>query len=169
MRKDRQAKTITALLAVGVAVYAVGEKNGWRLPSGGGAIDLIGGAAGKPKDPRDTIYAMLDAARDGNVEAYIGCHGGQMARQLAQSRDEMTAEGFAKYLTDRNREIKGVAIDEPEMASEREARIRVEYVYRDRNEVQQVYLERLDGAWKIAGADTAERVKTLVPYGTPVY
>jgi hypothetical protein len=92
-----------------------------------------------------------------------------MARQLEQSRDEMTAAGFAQYLKDRNREIKGVAINEPEKASEREARIRVEYVYQDRNEVQQVYLEHIGGAWKILGVDVAERVKTLVPYGTPVY
>ena len=169
MRKDTQAKVITALLAAGVIVYVVGEKNGWKLPSGGNASDLIGSFRDKPKEPRDTIYAMLDAARDGDVDAYVACHAGQMARQLEQSRDEMTTKGFAKYLKDRNREIKGVAINEPELASEDEARIRVEYVYQDRNEVQQVYLERIGGEWKIAGVDAAERVKTLVPYGTPVY
>jgi hypothetical protein len=169
MRKDTQAKVITALLAAAVVLFVVGEKNGWRLPSGEAAAGLISGAAPEPKQPRDTIYAMLDAARDGDVAAYIACHAGQMARQLEQSRDEMTAAGFAQYLKDRNREIKGVAINEPEKASEREARIRVEYVYQDRNEVQQVYLEHIGGAWKILGVDVAERVKTLVPYGTPVY
>jgi hypothetical protein len=55
------------------------------------------------------------------------------------------------------------------MPSSNEARIRVEYVYADRNEAQQVYLERIDGDWKISGVDASERVKTLVPYGTPVY
>ena len=49
-----------------------------------------------------------------------------------------------------------------------QARIRVEYVYEDRNEVQQVELERQDGRWRISSVDSAQRVKTLVPYGTPV-
>lgn len=185
MRKDTQAKVITALLAAGLVVYVVGEKYDWQAPSGegfslfrlvsarsgGGSSggSLIGGEARESKNPRDTIYAMLDAARDGDVEAYIACHAGEMARQLAQSRDEMTPQGFAKYLADRNREIKGIAINEPEMASPDEARIRVEYVYRERNEAQQVYLERVDGAWKITAVDATERVETLVPYGTPVY
>jgi hypothetical protein len=169
MRKDTQAKIITAVFAAAVVVYVVGQKNNWRLPSGEAAASLISGAAPEPKQPRDTIYAMLDAAREGDIDSYLACYAGQMARQLEQSRDEMTAPGFARYLQERNREIKGVAINEPEMASEREARIRVEYVYQERNEVQQVYLERVDGAWKIFGVDAAERVKTLVPYGTPVY
>ena len=169
MRKDAQAKLITALLAAGVVVYVVGEKNDWRLPSGQAAASLISGAKPEPKAPRDTIYAMLDAARDGDVPGYINCYTGQMARQLEQSRDEMTLSGFAQYLKDRNKEIKGIAINEPEMASDNQARVRVEYVYQDRNEVQQVYLERAVGDWKITGVDAAERVKTLVPYGTPVY
>ena len=170
MRKDTQAKVITGLLAAAVIVYVAGEKNDWRLPAGSGAAaSVLSGGDAETAQPRDTIYAMLDAARDGDVAGYIACHAGPMGRQLEQSRDEMTAAGFARYLQDRNREIKGVAINEPEMASEREARIRVEYVYQDRNEVQQVYLESLDGAWKIIGVDGAERVKALVPYGTPVY
>ncbi len=169
MRNDTQAKVITALLALGVVVYVAGEKNGWRLPSAADAGELIGGVSSEPKPPRDTIYTMLDAARDGDGDAYIACHAGEMARQLEQSRDEMSPQGFARYLTERNREIKGVAINEPELATEDQARIRVEYVYQDRNEVQQVYLERLGDDWKITGVDAAERVKTLVPYGTPVY
>ncbi len=46
--------------------------------------------------------------------------------------------------------------------------MRVEYVYQDRNEAQSMYLEKLSGAWKIARVEAAERVKTLIPYGTPV-
>ena len=112
---------------------------------------------------------MRDAARDGDVAAYIGCHAGEMTRRLEQSRTEMSEEGFRKYLQDRNREIKGVAINEPELAAESKARVRVEYVYADRNESQVLYLEKTAGSWKIVGVDAAERVPTLVPYGTPVY
>jgi hypothetical protein len=41
-------------------------------------------------------------------------------------------------------------------------------VYRDRNEVQFVYLSRSSSGWKISRVDGAERIKTLVPFGTAV-
>jgi hypothetical protein len=44
----------------------------------------------------------------------------------------------------------------------------VEYVYQDRNEAQIMHLEKAGNDWKIARVDGAERVKTPVPYGTPV-
>jgi hypothetical protein len=47
-------------------------------------------------------------------------------------------------------------------------KLRVEYVFADRNEVQWMYLENANGSWKIARVDATERVKTLIPYGTPV-
>ena len=48
------------------------------------------------------------------------------------------------------------------------AKVRVEYVYQDRNEAQMMFLEKTQGGWRIARVDGSERVKTLVPYGTPV-
>ena len=50
-----------------------------------------------------------------------------------------------------------------------EARVRVEYVYADRNEVQHFYLQRQDKDWKISRVSEIQRVETPVPYGTPVY
>ena len=61
-----------------------------------------------------------------------------------------------------------MAITEPEPFTENEVKVRVEYVYQDRNEAQAIHMEKADGAWKISRVDGAERVKTLVPYGTPV-
>jgi hypothetical protein len=168
VRKETQAKILTGALFLAAALFVVGRNNGWKLPSGG-AADLLPSNSKKQVAPRDTIYAMLDAARDGDVAAYIDCYAGEMVRRLEQSRDEMSTEGFAAYLKDRNAEVKGIAINEPEEASESRVRIRVEYVYADRNEAQFLYLEQSDGAWKIVGLDNAERVPTLVPYGTPVY
>ena len=106
---------------------------------------------------------------DSSGNAYIDCYSGQMERMLTQSRTEMTPQGFSRYLTDRNREIKGIAISGPETLSESAVKVRVEYVYADRNEAQQLYLEKLPQGWKISRADAAVRVETLVPYGTPVY
>lgn len=118
--------------------------------------------------PQDAIYSMLDAARVGDTGAYLRSYTGQMEASLKQSIAETTGAGFAKYLKDANAAIKGVAISEPQPLTDREMKVRVEYVYQDRNEAQTMYLEKQPDGWKIARVDGAERVKTLVPYGTPV-
>lgn len=170
MRKDTKAQIVTVAVLALVVVAVVAKKSGWKASSAASAgASILSADRKKDAEPRDTIYRMLDAARDGDVEAYIDCHSGDMRNKLAQSREEMTAGGFAKYLQGRNREIKGIAINEPERASNRAVQVRVEYVYQDRNEAQQFYLEKLNGEWKIARVDQAVRVPTLVPYGTPVY
>jgi ketosteroid isomerase-like protein len=168
MRKERKARIVTvAVLAVAAAV-ALGQKNGWKMPEFQ-TVKIVAPAAPKPDStPQDTIYAMLDAARAGDVPAYMASYTGQMSTALQQSLAETTPEAFSKYLKDSNAAIKGVALSEPQSLTDREVRVRVEYVYQDRNEAQSVYLEKAAGGWKIARVDGAERVKTLVPYGTPV-
>jgi hypothetical protein len=118
--------------------------------------------------PQDSIYGMLDAARAGDVKAYLSRYTGQMEASLKQSVSERPEAAFRDYLRSSNAEIKGVAVGEPKALSDREVEVRVEYVYQDRNEVQLLYLEKLRGSWKIARIADAQRVKTLVPYGTPV-
>jgi hypothetical protein len=145
-----KARAITLLALAGLLVFALLRRGG------------------PPPAPRDAIYRMLDAARAGDVEAYLGQYAGGMEAALKQTVAENGARAFSNYLKATNGEIKGVAISELRPASGREAALRVEYVYADRNEVQNVYLEKLKGRWKIARVDAAERVKTLVPYGAPV-
>jgi hypothetical protein len=111
---------------------------------------------------------MLDAARAGDVDAYLGKYTGQMETALRRSVADSGTEAFARYLRESNAAIKGVALSEPQALTDREVKLRVEYVYQDRNEAQSMYLERGPGGWRIARLDGAERVKTLVPYGTPV-
>lgn len=157
----RERKTHLATMAVLiVALGAVlGQKGGWRLGRSG---------SNQPSSPQDAIYGMLDAARSGNVAAYLARYTGPMLASLQQSVRETTEAAFSGYLRDSNSAIKGVAVSEPQVTGDREASVRVEYVYQDRNEVQIVHLEKAGGEWRIARVDGAERVKTLVPYGTPV-
>ena len=112
---------------------------------------------------------MMDAARDGDVDTYLECFGGQMKKTLQQSVTEMTASGFARYLMKNNEQIKGFAMYEPLEVSDSAVDIRVEYVYADRNEAQRFRLVRDSGRWTITKLDGIERVETIVPYGTPVY
>jgi hypothetical protein len=154
-RKTHIATIAALILAIGVAL---GQKQGWRW--GGSSQD-------SPPTPQDAIYAMLDAARAGNVAAYLASYTGTMQASLQQSVRESTEAGFAKYLRDSNSAIKGVAISDPQTVDDTTS-VRVEYVYEERNEAQTVHLETVNGVWKIARVEGAERIKTLVPYGTPV-
>jgi hypothetical protein len=161
MKRERKAQILTVLimaLALGFVLakrYAPGTAAPAAAPESGAA-------------PRDAIYAMLDAARAGDVKAYLAGYTGRMAASLRQSLAETGEPGFVKYLQESNAAIKNVAVAEPQTLTDREVKLRVEYVYQDRNESQWIYLEKSGAGWKIARVDGVERVKTLVPYGTPV-
>ena len=111
---------------------------------------------------------MLDAARDGSVEEYLQCYTDQLQRTLSQSHEEMGSERFAAFLRERNKDIKGIAMNAPAGAGD-EVEVRVEYVYADRNEAQEYYLVKQGDSWKIRRVSNIRRVETPVPYGTPVY
>jgi hypothetical protein len=156
----------TAIVLAGAFAIAAAQKYGWKPPR---LTDLVSSPAPKAAPtPQDAIYAMLDAARDGDVKAYLGAYTGQMEASLRQTLAESNPERFAQYLRQSNAAIKGVAIAEPQALTEGETKVRVEYVYQDRNEAQTMYLEKQSAGWKIARVDGVERVKTLIPYGTPV-
>lgn len=155
MKKNRIAQILTAA-ALGAALFLVVARQ--RRP-----------AEVQPQDtPQSAVYAMLDAARDGDVKRYLACYTGSMENALRRAIAESGERNFASYLKEMNAAVKGVAVMPPETVSEREVKLRVEYVYQDRNEVQTLYLEKSGNTWRIARLETAERIKTLVPYGTPV-
>lgn len=162
MRKDRRAQIATlAVLLVAMGI-GVARKTGWRLsPSATRQIP-----AGQ--NPEDTIYSMLDAARAGDVKAYLASYTGALQATLLQTIAESSEAGFAKYLRDSNAGIKGVAVSDPQKIADLESRVRVEYIYQDRNEVQIMYLDKGAKGWRISRVDGEERAKTLIPYGTPV-
>ena len=159
MTRERKTHVLTIAALIVALGIALGQKEGWRWGQG---------TPKEPPSPQDAIYGMLDAARAGNVAAYLACYSGEMQASLRESVRESTEAGFAKYLRDSNAAIKGVAVSDPQTLSDSEVSVRVEYVYQERNEAQTMRLEKVGGAWKIARVDGEERVKTLIPYGTPV-
>ena len=169
MTPEKKAKVVTIVVLAGALAIVLGQKYGWKLPNVKVSDLAPRPAAPKPDPtPQDAIYAMLDAARVGDVKTYLASYTGQMENSLKQSIGETTETGFAKYLKDQNASIKGIAISEPQQLTDREVKVRVEYVYQDRNEAQMMFLEKAPAGWKISRVDSTERVKTLVPYGTPV-
>lgn len=168
MTKERKTQVVTIVVLAAAFGVVLAQKTGWKL-SDVKVADMVQRPAAKAEpSPQDAIYAMLDAARGGDVKAYLASYTGQMDSALKQSLAETTEAGFAKYLKDSNAAVKGIAISEPQTLTDREVKVRVEYVYQDRNEAQTMYLEKGQSGWKITRVDGAERVKTLVPYGTPV-
>jgi len=167
MSRPQTARMLTlAVLGLSLALV-LARKAGWELPSSV-AAPFRPADPPRPAEPRDAIYKMLDAARQGDAAAYLSCYSGQMQAMLRQSAQQMRPGAFSEYLRNTNQQIKGIALSEPVALTQSEVRVRVEYVYQDRNEAQQMYLEKAGERWLIARVDAAERVKTLVPYGTPV-
>jgi hypothetical protein len=161
VNKQRIAQILTVLILGAVLGGTLAKKNGWTLRTTRAAMQPA------EATPEDAIYGMLDAARRGDVQKYLAAYSGPMEASLRQSIAESSNSNFRQYLQDTNATLKGVAVMAPEI-NDREAKARVEYVYQDRNEAQNMYLEKTATGWKITRVETAQRVKTLVPYGTPV-
>ncbi len=169
MNRPRAAQILTILTLAAALGATVARQNGWKLPDWRASAGSPSTARPAEATPQDTIYAMLDAARDGDLKKYLAAYTGSMESALRQSIAESSDAAFRKYLQDTNAELKGVAVMTPEAApGDREVKVRVEYVYQDRNEAQTMNLERTASGWKIVRVESAERVKILVPYGTPV-
>jgi len=165
--KSKLTRIATVAVLGGALLVVVARNRDWRISSISHS-QAAGSATDHAATPENAIYKMIDAARLGDVQGYLECYSGVMKDQLRQSVRETTEEKFARYLRDTNAAIKGIAISMPEMAGDRQARVRVEYVYADRNEVQFMVLNKFGSAWKIIKVNGAERIETLVPYGAPV-
>jgi hypothetical protein len=162
MSRHRKAQILTLAVLLAALGGGLARTKGWRWSS------LSSARASIEATPQDAIYAMLNAARAGDVKTYLASFAGPMQASLRQAVAEQTEPGFAKYLLDSTSSVKGVAVSDPEAITGSTARVRVEYVYQDRNEAQVFDMEKIQREWKIAGMGSGERVKTLIPYGTPV-
>ncbi len=158
MRSDKTAKLLTlVLMLLGLTLILIRQKN-----------VVAPQVARQPRTPQDVVYAMLDAARAGDVRSYRESFSGSQAQAVSQALGESTEEQFAAYLKRSHADIKGIAMMEPRTVSDQEVKLRVEYVFADRNEAQEMVLVKAGGRWKIVSMAGAERVPTTVPYGTPV-
>jgi hypothetical protein len=167
MTRERKAQIATVGILLGALALVAMKRGGWQA-NAASLSNLVAARAPAGASPQDTVYRMMDAARDGDVRAYLGCYTGQMQSTLRQIVAEKREGALASYIRSFNASVKGVAIQEPQPTTEREVRLRVEFVYRDRNEAQNYYLEQAGGNWKISRQENSEGVKTLVPYGTVV-
>lgn len=154
MKNKTAARTVTILVLAGAVGVIVARKTDFRF------------AERQEAKPQDAIYAMLDAARNGDVARYLASYTGEMAQSLERAKSD--SSDFAKYLRDSGAGLKGIAVMEPQPQPDGQVELRVEYVYQDRNEAQFFFLSKTRDGWKISRVETSARVKTIIPYGTPV-
>jgi len=172
MTRSTTTRIITIGLLAGALGVVVARRSGWSpaftLPDTLALPSLRTLAPSPaPATPEDAIYAMLDAVRAGDADRYLDSYTGPLHDAIRQARIEQGHDGFVRYLRDTNAAIRGISLSDVAPVNDG-TRVRVEYVYADRNEVQAVFLRQDRGAWKIYRVDSAQRSKTLVPYGTPV-
>ncbi len=154
MRRRRLAQALTlALLASLAGVFVYRQR-----------------AASHSEDAslEPVIWRMVEAARARDPAGYLDCFTGELQARLEKNLQEMGPARFRESLAAMLGPVKGIAVSAAQMSSGSEGRVSVEYVYADGNEVQQVYLRRARGAWKIYRLDGAERARALIPYGTAV-
>ena len=140
--------------------------HGWRVPEGVSAV--FPHSRPGTANPEDTVYGMLDAARAGDTTVYVDTFAGSLQQQIQQLIRESGRKQFASYLTGQSSSFQSVALSVADQPSDVEARLRVEYVYANRNEVQIFHLKKSGGRWKIIGISGTNQIKTLIPYGTAV-
>jgi hypothetical protein len=160
MSRERTAQVATVVILAGALALAAAARSGWRPAT------IL--RAASPATPQDTVYLALDAARDGDVRRNLSCFTGPMDSSLREIVKEKGERSLADYIRAFNASVKGVALQEPQFLSENEVRLRVEYVYSDRNESQIYYLNRTSGGWRIARQENSEGSQVVVPYGTRV-
>jgi hypothetical protein len=165
-RRINGKAVVTLTFLLGLLVMILLRANGWRLPSTSewGAF----GSNRRSANPEDAIYSMLDAARAGDIKAYLNSFSGSMRDQLQQVIKENDESKFASYLTGQYAALQSVAVTVTDRSSENEAEVRVEYVYSNRNEVQSVYLKKEGDRWKVLKVGGSEQIETLIPFGTTV-
>jgi hypothetical protein len=164
-RRIVNAKVVfTVSFVLGLLLLVVLRTNSWRLPL---PSWIASGTASTAAGPEDAIYGMLDAARAGDTKFYLDAFSGTLRDQLLQVMKENIEPDFAAYLKSQNAAFQGVAVSVTDRPSDTEAQLRVEYVYSNRNEVQNIYL-RKDARWRIVKVAGSEQVKTLLPFGSAV-
>jgi hypothetical protein len=166
MSRAPNSKTVFTLVFVFVLLALTALRvNGWRLPSMSNWKVFQSQQASL--SPQDAIYSMIDAERAGNTKAYLDTFTGSMRDELLQVVKENSEPKFASYLA-QSATFQGVAVTITDQPNPVEAQARVDYVYGDRNEVQNLSLRREGKQWKILKVAGTQQLKSPFPFGSGV-
>jgi hypothetical protein len=121
--------------------------------------------------PEECIERMFDAAKRGDVAAYLDCFTGPERERLERELAGQPEESFARSLVEAVKSLKGRAIFETDTGESGDPRtlLSVDRVYASRTERQTYHLVPDSDAWRIYSVETATAFQPYKPYGTPVY
>jgi hypothetical protein len=91
-----------------------------------------------------------------------------MAALLKRTVEEKTDTGFETWLKTRNAEFKGVAISDPQMISDREARSASNTFIRIAMRPRRCFSKRSTVPGRLSVSILSSRSRHWVPYGAPV-
>lgn len=120
-------------------------------------------------NPAAAVSQLIEAAREADINGYLGLTSGRLRAELEQSRAEMGDDGFREHLRRYAEDIKGLATLGNGETEEDTITLDVEFVFVDRKERQRTTFVRQGKGWTIASVDAIEMVKPAIPYGTPVF
>jgi hypothetical protein len=152
--------------------------SGSRRPAGDGTAsvrtgespDPIPASAPAPASPAEArVQSLLDEARRGDVDSYLGGFAGPLRQRLEREAGERGRAAFADDLRAAARLRKSHAVFAAEPDGPDAARVTVEAVYPDRNERQTYRVERdgPTGAWLVTGVETVRSHQPKAKYGSP--
>jgi len=118
--------------------------------------------------PDSVIWEMIDACRQGDVDAYLNCFTGDLRERLEKVVSEQGKDKFSNYLKEMLQPIKNIALQQPKGFAKGDRAIVADFVFADRTERQTFWVRKTKEGWKIVGVEATKPVPVLVPYGTPV-
>jgi hypothetical protein len=115
----------------------------------------------------ERIRTLLQSARDGNIQAYLGAFDGPLRQRLEREIAERGRDAFAADLGQAARSRKSHAIFAAESEPEDVARVAVETVYSDRIERQTFCLCRKREGWLVTELSTVRGHEPKSKFGSP--
>lgn len=121
--------------------------------------------------PAGCLERMFRAAEQGDVPTYLDCFTGQQRDRLVNELNRQSEADFAASLLEAVRTLKGRAISGPTDTAPDASRatLAVERIYGQHTERQRYHFLRETDGWRIASVDAVEKLRSPIPYGTPVY
>jgi hypothetical protein len=150
--KERIATGLTVLVIAGILAYALIVR-----PGGDSEAD----------SPDAAVSRMHEAAKRGDIVAYLDCFTGRLRDRMEQAREDMGDDRFRRHLQETAAQVKGIAVSDQEERRGK-ARMRVEFVHAEFHEAQWISVRVERGQWRIYAMGESERVIPPVKYGTPV-
>ena len=151
-----------------VALMALLLWSGMRDPGPGEGSPVPSAEAPDPSGgPEARVRALLADASAGDVPAYLAAFAPTFRARLEREADEKGRSVFAQSLRDAAGARKSHAVFAPETDGPDASTVVVEAVYPDRNERQTYRLERLEGAWLVAGVETVRAHRPPAKFGAP--